>query len=159
MCALKFKSSFFLLLVLVFSATELFASDHADWNWSRRYMAKGICDSNYDDMCKGSGFCDTGGAVTNCTQCGEHPGGWYQYSYYCAAPAANVCTGNAVTKNYAYPEQSCDEYCLGWGVHYCFILDGAFKPCSLGNQQDYCQCGEIIGTTPGCTPTPPDSGE
>jgi hypothetical protein len=144
------------ITTLVLISNLAWSSDHFGWNESRRYMAHGICQSNHDDMCNGKGVCDTGGPVTQCTSgCAEEPGGWYQFNYYCAEPPSDVCTGNAIAKNYAYPDQSCDEYCIGWGVHYCFILDGAFKACTLGTDPGYCMCGTIIGTTPGCTPTPP----
>lgn len=150
-----FNKNFLLILILVCFSELIWASDHFGWNDSRRYMAHGICMDNYHDSCDGKGVCDTGGAITQCTSgCAEEPGGWYQYSYYCSEPPADVCTGNAVAKNVS--GQSCNEFCLGWGVHYCFVLDGAFKACSLGNQSDYCECGTIIGTTPGCTPIPPD---
>lgn len=151
LCTIRFA---FIAALVCFSGL-LWSSDHSGWNESRKYMAHGICNSNQEDMCNGKGICDTGGAVTNCTGCGEEPGGWYQFSYYCAAPPSDVCSGNSITKNYAYPDQSCNEYCIGWGVHYCFILDGEFKACSMGNDHGYCMCGTIIGTTPGCTPTPP----
>ncbi|KTD52842.1 hypothetical protein [Legionella quateirensis] len=148
--------SCFILFLLCYTQI-VWSNDHSGWNQSRRYMAHGICQSNHDDMCQGKGVCDTGGAVTQCSSgCSEEPGGWYQYSYYCSQPPADVCSGNAIAKNYAYPKQSCDEYCIGWGVHYCFILDGEFKACSMGNDHGYCMCGTIIGTTPGCTPTPPE---
>jgi hypothetical protein len=150
-----FKKQALIILFVTFFTNVIWASDHFGWNDSRRYMAHGICMSNHDDTCGGKGVCDTGGAVTNCTSgCAEEPGGWYQYSYYCAEPPADVCTGNAVAQNVS--GQSCDEFCIGWGVHWCFILDGPFQACSLGNQSDYCQCGTIIGTSQGCTAPPPD---
>lgn len=156
----KFRHfTFFYFIVTFLISTTAFSDDKTGWNNSRRYMSKGICDSNYKDMCDGKGVCDTGGPVSKCnTGCGQIPGGWYTFSYYCSPPPADVCTGNTVTKNYNYPNQSCDVYCVGWSVHYCFILDGTFKQCTYGNDPGYCMCGEIIGTTPGCTPIPPNGG-
>lgn len=61
----------------------------------------------------------------------------------------NTCSGNNVVLN--AENQPCGEFCTGWGVHYCFILDGAFVPCDYYGQ-NACMCGETVGITQGCKP-------
>jgi len=95
----------------------------------------------------------------------DPPGGWFPYCVCqidCVDKAAcptfpgmcltNTCSGNNVALN--SENQPCEEFCIGWGVHNCFILDGPLVACD-----DYgksaCMCGTTIGFTPGCVPIIP----
>lgn len=140
----KQKLNFLLLLTLLITLISSAWADNPGWNSSRRYMTHGICNSQQERACWGGGRCDNGGNITQCSDCSDIGGGWYQYNYYCSA-----CTTSS-----PYPKcdpnqtgfkvgliQNCSVICAAYVAagNICSNIDGQY--CTNINCDLACECG------------------
>lgn len=136
-----------ILVTLLFSFLQLAWADNPGWNQSRRYMTHGICNTQEERACWGGGKCDNGGTITQCEQCSDIGGGWYQYSYYCASctstlpypPCDPAQTGFKVGII-----KSCSAICAAYVAsgNSCSNIDGQY--CSNTSCELACECGQCI---------------
>lgn len=138
-----------LLILFVFISTSW--ADNNGWNQSRRYMTHGICNSEQSRVCWGGGSCDNGDKLTQCSNCSEIGGGWYQYNYYCQAQTCNLHYPKCDPQQTGFKVgimKSCSAICATYvaGSHStCSNISGQY--CTNIDCQLACECG-ICETMP-----------